>query len=92
MGLERGCYVSFAGIATFPKFDAGARVRAVPNDRILAETDSPYLAPVPHRGKRNEPAHVVEVVRSLAAFRGVSDTEMAETIFRNACTFYDLDD
>lgn len=91
-GLDMGCYVSFSGIATFPKFDAGDRVRAVPADRILAETDSPYLAPVPFRGKRNEPAHVAEVVRSLAAFREVSDEEMADTIFRNACTFYGLDD
>lgn len=91
-GLERGCYVSFSGIATFPKFDARERVRAVPQDRILAETDSPYLAPVPHRGKRNEPAFVVEVVRQLADFRELPAEEMADIIFRNACSFYGLED
>jgi len=91
VGLERDCYVSFSGIATFPKFDAGERVRAVPADRILIETDSPYLAPVPHRGKRNEPAHVVEVARHLADFRGIGPAEMAESAFRNACAFYGLE-
>ena len=61
------------GIVTFPK---GANVRdvaaVVPSDRILCETDSPYLAPTPHRGKRNEPAWVVRVAEDLAALRGVS--------------------
>ena len=91
VGLERGGYVSFSGIATFPKFDAGDRVRAVPEDRLLVETDSPYLAPVPHRGKRNEPAHVADVVRHLAELRDVSPGEMAEVTFRNACAFYGLE-
>jgi TatD DNase family protein len=89
-GLELGCYVSFSGIATFSKFDAGERVRAVPDDRIMAETDSPYLAPVPHRGKRNEPAYVGEVVRQLALLRGVPPEDMADLIFRNGSRFYGL--
>jgi TatD DNase family protein len=89
-GLEMGCYVSFSGIATFPKFDAAERVRAVPEDRIMAETDSPYLAPVPYRGRRNEPAYVAEVVRQLASFRGVEAEEMATLIFQNANRFYGL--
>ena len=90
-GLERGCYVSFSGIATFPKFDAGERVRAVPDERIMAETDSPYLAPVPYRGKRNEPAHVADVVKALALLREVPAEEMADITFRNASRFYGLD-
>ena len=69
--LALGMYISFAGIVTFPK---GANVREVaamvPADRVLSETDSPYLAPTPHRGKRNEPAWVVRVVEELAAVRG----------------------
>jgi TatD DNase family protein len=89
-GVELGCYVSFSGIVTFPKFDAGARVRAVPEDRIMAETDSPYLAPVPHRGKRNEPANVAEVVRHVASLRARDPSEMAAVIFRNASRFYGL--
>jgi TatD DNase family protein len=71
--LALGMHISFAGIVTFPK---GANVREVaaivPLDRILCETDSPYLAPTPHRGKRNEPAWVVRVVEELSALRGAS--------------------
>jgi TatD DNase family protein len=77
--LEAGFYLSFAGIVTFPKA-AGLREAAalVPDDRLLAETDSPYLAPVPFRGKRNEPAHVARVVDALAAARGVAARHVAE--------------
>lgn len=71
--LALGMHISFAGIVTFPK---GANVRdvavGVPADRLLCETDSPYLAPTPHRGKRNEPAWVVRVAEELAALRGVT--------------------
>jgi TatD DNase family protein len=70
--LALGMHISFAGIVTFPK---GANVREVaamvPADRLLYETDSPYLAPTPHRGKRNEPSWVVRVAEELAALRGV---------------------
>ena len=70
--LALGMYISFAGIVTFPR---GANVREVaaivPADRLLCETDSPYLAPVPFRGKRNEPAWVVRVAEELSALRGV---------------------
>lgn len=75
--LALGMYISFAGIVTFPK---GANVRdvavTVPADRLLCETDSPYLAPTPHRGKRNEPAWVVRVAEELAALRGVPVEEL----------------
>ena len=68
--LELGFYLSFSGIVSFPKSDALRAVAAtVPADRLLMETDSPYLAPVPHRGKRNEPALVVHVAEALAAAR-----------------------
>ncbi len=76
--LALGMHISFAGIVTFPK---GGNVRAVaavvPSDRILCETDSPYLAPAPHRGKRNEPAWVVRVAEELAALRGVSVDDLS---------------
>src|SRR5437660_276345 len=71
-GLALGFYISFAGIVTFPKAEAlRATARRVPLDRLLIETDSPFLAPVPHRGKRNEPAHVVGVAAVLAGLHGL---------------------
>ena len=71
--LDLGFYVSLAGIVTFPKAgELRETARLVPLDRLLAETDSPFLAPVPHRGKRNEPAYVARVVATLAADRGMS--------------------
>ena len=77
--LDLGFYVSFSGIVTFPKAD-GIREAAklVPDDRLLVETDSPYLAPVPFRGKRNEPAHVARVVDAVAGVRGVASARLAE--------------
>jgi TatD DNase family protein len=67
-GLDLGFYISLAGIVTFPKAAAlRAVAAAVPLDRLLVETDSPFLAPVPHRGTRNEPAHVAAVVAAVAA-------------------------
>jgi TatD DNase family protein len=78
--LDAGFYLSLAGIVTFPKALELKEVAAlVPADRLLIETDSPFLAPVPHRGKRNEPAHVVRVAETVAALRGVSVAEVAET-------------
>jgi TatD DNase family protein len=89
-GLAEGCYVSFAGIITFSKFEGQDAVRAVPQDRLLAETDAPYLAPVPRRGKRNEPAFVAHVVAALADLRGESVGAVAETTAENARRFYAL--
>ena len=69
--LELDCYVSFAGIVTYPKAtDVHESAKLIPLDRLLIETDSPYLPPVPFRGKRNEPAHVVHTARRLAELRG----------------------
>ena len=77
-GLELGLYVSFSGVLTF-KTSAGLRAIAadVPLDRVLVETDAPFLAPMPHRGKRNEPAFVAETARMLAQVKGMSIDEIA---------------
>ncbi len=90
VGLEEGCYVSFAGIITFSKFDGQDAVRAVPEGFLLAETDAPYLAPVPHRGKRNEPAFVTHVIAALADIRGEDLGAVAEATAENAERFYAL--
>jgi len=87
-GLDLGFYISLAGIITFPKAgDLRQTVRRVPLDRLLTETDSPFLAPVPHRGKRNEPAHVARVVAALAEMHGKGPEDLAE---RTAANFHTL--
>ena len=82
--LATGFYLSIPGVVTFPKGEA-LRQAAVglPGDRLLVETDSPYLAPVPFRGKRNEPAYVAKVVEQLAAVRGVSAAALGEATDHN---------
>jgi TatD DNase family protein len=89
--LERGWYVSFAGNATFPKAtDLRLAATQVPAERILAETDSPYLAPQPVRGKPNEPAYVVHTLTVLAAARGEEPPELEARIERNAAECFGL--
>jgi TatD DNase family protein len=89
--LERGYYVSFAGNVTYPKAaELREAARAVPGDRILAETDTPYLAPQPVRGRRNEPAFVVHTVAALAEARGEDPGELAARIERNAAACFGL--
>ncbi|MGA7907452.1 MAG: TatD family hydrolase [Candidatus Sulfotelmatobacter sp.] len=89
--LDMGFMISFAGNVTFPKAqqirDAALEV---PLDRMLIETDSPYLAPVPHRGKRNEPAFVVETARKLGELRGLATEEIGQQTTRNVCKFFEL--
>lgn len=89
--LERGWYVSFAGNVTYPKApelrEAAARV---PRDRLLAETDSPYLAPQAVRGRRNEPAHLVHTLATLAEVRGEDPELLAAQIDANADTAFSL--
>jgi TatD DNase family protein len=76
--LDLGFYLSFGGVLTFPKAESVRQAaRMAPADRILMETDCPYLAPVPFRGKRNEPAYIAETARRLAEVRGVSVDEIA---------------
>jgi TatD DNase family protein len=82
--LALGFYLSFGGILTFPKaLDVQEAARQAPVDRILVETDAPYLAPVPKRGKRNEPAFVVETARKLAALRGATLEAIAASTTEN---------
>jgi len=91
VALERGYYVSFAGNVTYPKAaDLRAAARAVPADRILAETDSPYLSPQPVRGRRNEPAHVVHTLSVLARERGEDVAELEDRIDANATAAFSL--
>jgi TatD DNase family protein len=86
--LDLGFYISLAGIVTFPKAETLRDVgRLVPADRLLVETDSPYLAPVPFRGKRNEPALVAHVLRAVAAVRSVAPDELAAQTIRNFAAF-----
>jgi TatD DNase family protein len=81
--LGMGAYISLSGIVTFPRAEElRAVAREVPGDRLLVETDSPYLAPVPHRGGRNEPAWVARTVERVAEVRGESPTEVAASTTR----------
>jgi TatD DNase family protein len=87
--LDMGFWVSFAGNLTFKKAgNLREAARALPLDRLLAETDSPYLAPQPVRGQRNEPAFVREVTRELARLQGLSEAEMGELTVRNFERFF----
>jgi TatD DNase family protein len=89
--LERDWYVSFAGNATFPKaVDLRLAASEVPAERILAETDSPYLAPQPVRGKGNEPANVLHTLAALAGARGEKPDELERQIERNATECFSL--
>jgi TatD DNase family protein len=88
-GLDLGFYISFAGILTFPKAGELRDVaKQVPLDRLLVETDSPFLAPVPFRGKRNEPAHVVHVAAALATLHGIGEMELAAQTTKNFQTLF----
>lgn len=89
--LDLGWYISFAGMVTFKNWDQGELLKAVPLDRLLVETDSPYLSPVPMRGKRNEPAHVVHTARRMAEIRGESAEALFQATARNAASFYGVD-
>lgn len=90
--VEMGLYISFAGMLTYKNAQALRDVAAkMPLDRVLVETDSPYLAPVPHRGQRNEPAHVVHTAAVLAQTLGVSVDFLAERTTRNARQLFGID-
>jgi len=95
--VELGMYISIPGIITFPpkkgetENSLVAALRVVPRDRLLVETDSPYLAPVPHRGVRNEPAYVVSTAEKIAEILGIDHGECAETLVANARRVYALD-
>jgi len=89
--LQRGYYVSFAGNATYPKaLELRIAAARIPAERILAETDAPYLAPQPVRGRPNEPAHVVHTLTALAEARGEEAAALEAAIDRNATTIFGL--
>ena len=88
--IDAGWFVSFSGIVTFRKWTDEALLRLVPDDRLLAESDAPYLAPVPHRGRRNEPAWVAHTVARLAAARGTSAEALGLLVCRNAQRLFGL--
>jgi TatD DNase family protein len=88
--LAMGWYASFSGMVTFKKYEGADFVRMVPADRIMVETDTPYLAPVPHRGKTNEPAFVVHVAARCAELRGEDPAEFAARTTENGRRFYGL--
>ena len=87
-GLADGWFFSFSGMVTFKSWTQHDTVRAVPLERLLIETDAPYLAPVPLRGKRNEPAFVVAVARKVADLRGISFAEIADATTANAIRLF----
>ena len=89
--MELGLMISFAGNLTFKNAaDLRDVAREVPVDRLLAETDCPYLTPIPYRGRRNEPGHVVETIRLLASLKGISFEEMANLTTSNFVRFFGL--
>lgn len=89
--LDLGFYLSMPGTVTFPKAQAQQEVaRKVPLDRLLLETDAPFLAPVPYRGKTNEPAYLIHILRKVAELRGCGDAEIAEATCSNAVRVFSL--
>ena len=89
--VARGGYISIPGIVTFKTAEVMREVAAaVPDDRLLVETDSPFLTPIPHRGKKNEPAYVALTGERVAALRGVTGEALARTTSENAARFYGL--
>ncbi len=85
-----GCYFTFGGVITFAR-DYDEAIRAIPLDRILLETDAPFVAPIPHRGKRNEPAFVSEVAKKLAEIKGVSCEEIMHQTVATARAVFKID-
>jgi len=90
--IDLGFFISFSGIVTFKNAeDVRDAAEKIPLDRMLIETDSPYLAPVPFRGKRNEPAYVIHVAEKIAELRGVSYEKIAQITTANAKELFKLD-
>lgn len=89
--IDMGFMISFAGNVTYPKAtDIQLTAKEIPLDRMFLETDSPYLAPVPHRGKRNEPAFVAETAKFVAALRGISVEELGKATTENFYRFFGI--
>jgi len=81
--------VSFTGVVTFAR-DYDETIRFVPMDRLMSETDAPFVAPEPYRGKRNEPSYVIEVVKKLAEIKGMPEEEVSKEILKNAVAKWNL--
>lgn len=89
--LDLGFHISLSGVVTYKKTEAlQDAVRFSPLERLMVETDSPYLAPVPHRGRKNEPAHVIETARKVAELKGVTLEELASVTTANAAALFSL--
>ncbi|MGI0481400.1 TatD family hydrolase [Geminocystis sp. CENA526] len=89
--LDLGMYISFSGVVTFKSAKTvQASASIVPDDRLLIETDCPFLAPSPHRGKRNEPSYVIHVAEKLAQIRGESLSSIAQQTYDNACRLFNI--
>ncbi len=90
--IKRGWYISFSGVITFKNASKVLQaLRAVPRERLLIETDCPYLTPHPFRGKRNSSAYLVHTLRAAALARGEDEEALAEALWENACRFFSLD-
>lgn len=90
--LEAGMLISFTGVISFKNASKIKKVvEYIPLDRLMIETDCPYMAPVPYRGKRNEPKYVLEVARAMAEIKGISIEEMIDITYNNAVRFFDID-
>lgn len=91
--LDMGFYIGITGIVTFPRKaeDVKEVAKGVPLDRLLLETDSPYLAPVPHRGKRNEPAYLILIAKAIAELKGISLVELADATTQNAVKLFRIE-
>lgn len=87
--IDAGFMLGIGGVVTFKNSNLGETLRKLPLSSLVAETDSPYLAPVPHRGKRNEPAFLVHVIEALAAIYKLSTEETAATLYANTRTLFD---
>lgn len=88
--LDMGFYISFSGVVTFPKYSHSEDIKRLPLDRILIETDAPYVAPVPMRGKRNEPSYVKYTVQKIADIYGISLEKLADQTTQNAKTLFGI--
>ena len=86
--LEKGWFISFTGIITYKNSTLTDVVRMVPTDRFFVETDSPYLSPVPHRGKRNSPAYLRHIIEKIAEIKHLSPNAIAEMAWENASNFF----
>jgi TatD DNase family protein len=88
--IDAGWLLSLSGVVTFKKFTDDALLQRIPEDRLLVESDAPYLAPVPHRGQRNEPSWVCHTVARVAAARGVAPEVLGELALANTRRFFAL--